>query len=106
MDGFIFDEKHFYTTQKYENFTQAKISCSKTGSFIANVSQLNFEHFVNKLEEVQGSKLKNYLYLRVHPFTKTIKDCFGLLNLLNLNFNTYNISDQIYKSIIFKLLPT
>jgi len=95
MDGFIFDEYMFYTTDKFENFTQAKTSCSQTGSFIANVSQLNMEDFFNTLVEDQGSKLKNYLYLRVHPFTKSIKDCYGLLKLLNSDFNTGSNSNII-----------
>ena len=85
MNEFTFDNFNIFTTQKFENLTQAQATCSKNNGEIINLDDLNFETFSKFISTDQASNLKNYLYLRVRPVDSTLDQCYGLLNLFFLN---------------------
>ena len=83
MTEIAFNGLYYYVTKNLQNFTQAQTTCHRNSSEIANLKALDFEKFVEKMEKVEGFMYNNVL--RVQPINNTIKNCFGVFELLWIN---------------------
>ena len=77
---FTFDNYLFYATQREETFAEARKTCLKDGSQIANLNGVNFEKFSETFLGVFCSNRQEISDLRVQTFGEDYPGCYGLLD--------------------------
>ena len=100
---FSFGNYLFHTTQNKENITQARKTCLKDESEIADLTGINFEKFSENLSRVLHFNGQDIEYFRVTSVDKSLNNCFGMLDILmlnvgvDLNENVLEICDGDYE---------
>ena len=77
---FTFGNFLFHTTQKEETFAEARKTCLKDGSKIANLNGINYENFSETFLKAFSSNWEGISDLRVHSFGGDYPECYGLLD--------------------------